>query len=401
MSIKLSYWAWGVSILCSAAIADITERKYNYYLDVNHAEEILAGIAINPPILEADWLNLVGSRRTQTITVQKGDNLWKIAKREFGNPRLWRKLWQTNSTLSNPHELTVGQILSYYNADRNPASEEEPIRIPLIKLLPEGSIADLDQDGFVNHDVKNRFEPSLFVVKNEELLGRITGGYVLSNSFNEHDDIYLKFYGPSPKVGDKFTLVHFERVLKDRTQVSAPIIGNLVRNLGDMQITETGGKLIKGRLTMMHERVRRGDRVVALQKASNFSLTFRPPANLTTRVVSGVDEGRDLFSQGDLLLLNRGSQDGMKDGFMFRAYRDFDPRSLSKSDVTPASKGDVQIIFTSAQSSVAYVLRSEDLIAVGDFLVPKQTFPDPPPPPRRSTASFELDDNTKTLPKPH
>ena len=401
MSNKLLHYTTGVLVLCSVGNADITERKYNYYLDANHAEEILAGIAINPPIPETDWLNMVGSRKTETYTVQKGDTLWKIARKEFGNPRLWRKLWQTNSTLTNPHEISVGQILAYYNAaDRNPASEDEPIRIPLIKLLPDGSATDLDRDAFVNTDIKNRFEPSLFVVKNQDLRGRITGGYTMSNAFNEHDDIYIKPYGPSPKVGEKFTVVHFERVLKDRTQVSAPIIGNLVRNLGEMEIVETGGKLVKGRITAMHERVRRGDRIVTLQTPSNFLLSFRPPAKLTTRIVSGTEQGKTLFAQGDLVLLNRGLQDGIKDGFMFRVYRDFDPRSMSKSDVAPASNGDVQVIFTAAQSSVGYVIRSSDLIHEGDLLVPKQTFPDPPPSPHASGASFELDDK-KPLPAAH
>jgi len=43
--------------------------------------------------------------------VVKGDSLWKIAKREYGDGRLWRKLYEDNRDVigDDPNKIYVGQ----------------------------------------------------------------------------------------------------------------------------------------------------------------------------------------------------------------------------------------------------------------------------------------------------
>lgn len=49
-------------------------------------------------------------KANQTYTVQRGDTLWSIAKRVYGDGKLWEKIAQING-LSNPKQLKVGQKL--------------------------------------------------------------------------------------------------------------------------------------------------------------------------------------------------------------------------------------------------------------------------------------------------
>ena len=50
----------------------------------------------------------------QSYTVVKGDSLSKIAKRFYGDPGKWRKLYEVNRQVvgSNPDLIKPGQVLS-------------------------------------------------------------------------------------------------------------------------------------------------------------------------------------------------------------------------------------------------------------------------------------------------
>jgi Tfp pilus assembly protein FimV len=54
----------------------------------------------------------------ETLLVNRGDSLWKIAQREFGDGRMWTLLWQANPQLADPNLIYAGQSL------RRPAAEQ-------------------------------------------------------------------------------------------------------------------------------------------------------------------------------------------------------------------------------------------------------------------------------------
>ena len=57
------------------------------------------------PLAESEWLNVLGSRRSETYKIQTGDTLWDISKTFFGDGHYWPKLWSENSKIENPHEI--------------------------------------------------------------------------------------------------------------------------------------------------------------------------------------------------------------------------------------------------------------------------------------------------------
>jgi nucleoid-associated protein YgaU len=52
------------------------------------------------------------------LVVNRGDSLWKIAQREFGDGRMWTALWQANPEIADPNLIYAGQAL------RRPAAEQ-------------------------------------------------------------------------------------------------------------------------------------------------------------------------------------------------------------------------------------------------------------------------------------
>ncbi len=358
---------------------------FSQSFDPAHAEEILAGLGNRPRLQTDQWLQIIGDKKVNEYRVEQGDTLWGIAKKVFHDPFLWRKLWQVNGFLTNPHELSAGTLLSYYRdgADRDLASTDEPpvLRIPIIKLVPSGAgLSDLDKDSFVNKQIKNKFQPHLFVLAPEEkIYGDITGAYIHGEVIPMLHSLYVEPADDNVplEVGKKYSVVHIERTLRDRTQASAPIIGTVVRLVGEIQVDEAGEHLFKMRINNEVSPIRRGDKVIEFQDPVQWTIKIDPPNDLQTRIVMGEDADAHYFSQGQLILLNKGASDGVKKGFVFRVWRETDPETLKEDGVEPESLADVQIIYSSPLSSVGYILRNYEPLQVGDTLIPRQAFSDP------------------------
>jgi hypothetical protein len=57
-------------------------------------------------------LNLQSADRTRRLAVRRGDTLARIAAREYGDPRLWREIADSNpSAAANPGRLRPGDVL--------------------------------------------------------------------------------------------------------------------------------------------------------------------------------------------------------------------------------------------------------------------------------------------------
>ena len=62
-------------------------------------------------------------------TVKKGDTLWSICEKYYGDPDLWQKLWQMNPFITNPHLLTTGDVITLF--------QKEPIKKTIVPKKEE------------------------------------------------------------------------------------------------------------------------------------------------------------------------------------------------------------------------------------------------------------------------
>lgn len=380
--------------LCAPSFAR-RRSPYKYSIDPARAEQILAGLSSRDRLDDGQYLKLLGNRKTENLEVISGDTLWDLSQKIFGNGFMWRKLWQVNSTISNPHDISVGDKLSLYSPSRGLASEEI-IRIPLIKLVPneKNAITDLDNDKFVNADIKNRFRPNVFVLKPEdEILGEITGSHTEREMMYFHEPVYIKDLSEKMKLGDRFAVIRVERELRDQTQIDKPVVGTLVRMVGEVKIIEKGETLLKADVVSIYETINRGHKLVRLQPPVSASISNDPPSDLQARIVMGEFEQARYFAQGSLVLLNKGKEDGMEEGYIFRVWQDMDEQTKKTSGVEPQSKGEVRVIHVGRLSSIGIVMRNLDTLTIGDTLVPRQAFTNRPPSPKfKIIESTEIDD---------
>jgi hypothetical protein len=63
------------------------------------------------PIPAAAQPRVAPATGPRLIRVGRGDSLWKLSRRHFGEGRLWRLLWEANPEIRRPNLLSVGQVL--------------------------------------------------------------------------------------------------------------------------------------------------------------------------------------------------------------------------------------------------------------------------------------------------
>ena len=363
-------------------------KRYKYTIDPSRAEEILAGVTLRPPMFQEDWGKQLGDLKEKTYRIRRGDSMWSISKRMLGDAFLWRKLWQENEVFANPHEIEVGKLLTYYHAGRGLAS----IEIPVIKLRPGGNATDLEEDSVATNPFKQNYGVGYLVVTGDEFLGEVTGSYSEKEGMSVDDDIYVAMFNKElVKVGDKYAIVHEEKAFKEVSNTKVPFDGTLARIVGEIRVQSIGVDLVRAEVIRVRMGIERGDKIVPLNAVQAIPGTTYPPNDLTVKIVMGEEPAHGILSHGQLILLNKGSEEGVQLGHLFKAIRDTDPKVKRKEIVEPDSKGEVQVVQVFKTASIGYIRQSKEPINVGEELVAYQTIPDIPKPPKRELETIGID----------
>jgi hypothetical protein len=168
--------------------------------------------------------------------------------------------------------------------------------------------------------------------------------------------------------------------------------GQLTRVVGEVRILRERKGFFEAEITAMYDEVKRGDKLIPIQPAVKWTSQANAPEGFRAKIVDGETEGYDLYNQGQLVLIDKGSEEGMREGYMLRAFRDEDPVTEKRGGVPPDFKGDIQVIHAARLSSVGYILRNTEPLERGDLLYPAQDFPNRPPSPIHKHKTVEITD---------
>jgi hypothetical protein len=91
-----------------------------------------------------------------------------------------------------------------------------------------------------------------------------------------------------------------------------------------------------------------------------------PDFTVLSHVVGG-SEHRDMGGAGDLMVMDRGTDQGVAPGARFAVYRD-----VKVGGLPLASVGEAVVITPGKTNSVVRLTQTRDVVQVGDFLVPRK-----------------------------
>ena len=339
--------------------------------------------------------------QNMTYTVEKGDTLWDICEKYYGDPDLWPKLWQMNPFVTNPHLLTPGDIITLW--------KKEPA-IEVVSAVVEKAVEEI---------VMPEPEPAVMGINAGELTDLRTLGYLSSTEtetwgkifasdtgkllFDKGDNAFVIFdQSKEINVGDQFSICKASTLIKH--PISGEETGYILSILGRMTIEEPAGLILKdkpvgGKANILEEnefvkkknvyraKITEVYRPIYVDSfATSFNGTILPcvlPKSLDQyllgNIVASKDE-RQLIGQQSVVYINLGFNNGLNRGNLLEVVKGnvvknpdlsdkksrFDPKGPLVLPDIPI--GTILILETRPDSATGLVISSKEEIEIGDYV---------------------------------
>lgn len=326
---------------------------------------------------------------SKTHLVQKGDTLWDLAGKYLGNPYAWPQIWELNQWVKDPHWIYPG----------------DPLVIDLARAVatagsvPEG-VTDLqpDQPRRIDSGVLRRPELGFtfqdfiqlpfLASEGANAYFKNQGAFTITSSkredrkyLGEGEQIYINGgVEQGLKVGDRFV------VLKTLArQFMHPIIakkklGDVIQQVGIVRVIHTQAKSATAVIERSLDAVSVGDHLTRFVEPANIPTQLRTDTTEPVKISANaamVVYSRDakLFSSGgDMMIIDKGSNDGLKVGEVLLVARNRTFTIGSDTDKHPPTEstnyylGQALVVRTEAQTSTCRVLRSIEEMRKGDLV---------------------------------
>jgi hypothetical protein len=280
------------------------------------------GLALNP-------------NAPDSYTVKRGDTLWGIAKVFLRDPWYWPEIWQVNPQIQNPHLIYPGDMLRlvYINGQPKVLVQRGEVALergdearvePRIRSLPLDSAVTT-----IPYEAVAAFMSKPSVLAKEQISG---APYVIATRdlhvvMSDGDTLYARGFKNAVEVGTHYNVVRIGEALRDPDTNQVLGYDGIFNGAG--HVTRIGDPVT----LMMTESAREteaGDKLIA--GGIDVPLDFVPSApkvKIDGRIIS-VSDGVTVIGQYEVVVINRGSHDGLVPGNVLAIY-DFGP-TVSDND---------------------------------------------------------------------
>jgi LysM repeat protein len=249
-----------------------------------------------------------------THKVQRGDTLWSICEKYYGDPTVWPKLWEMNPFVTNPHLLKTGDVITLVEKEdilKKRAAQEKPSKgtekpAPRVKSIDLGLLTNPSTMGYL----------SLTPV---EPWGVVYGSTKSELGAEKGDKIFIDFMNRfDVKPGDEF------RVAKP-IPVRHPLTD---RQMGEI-VTFRGAVVVRQHLQQNYFLAEVTEVFVEFGVGA-ILLPFEPmskcvqPATTDSKLygnIVGLKEDRRIIGAGSVVYLDSGFKDGIQRGQVFEVVR--------------------------------------------------------------------------------
>ena len=319
-----------------------------------------------------------------THTVQKGDTLWDICEKYYGDPNLWPKLWQMNGFVTNPHLLEPGDVITLFEKELLQEVKEPEVVKETEPIIEEQEPKELgiNLEGLTNPAAlgflsleKITLWGSLFASDGDKII--LSKGDTAFVIFDEDKEI---------KVGDEFSVGRSSDLLKH--PVTGEDLGYTFLVKGSLVVEERLGlahrhkdfydkkNVFKTRITEAHEPIHIEDTVVPYQTISPCIMPLPMRGEVLANIVATKGQ-HELIHANSIVYIDLGSKDGIREGNVFEVLEAHivpDPKpenfSIWKSNIIlpDIPLGKVMILESRPETSTAIVLTSSEPFSKGVYV---------------------------------
>ena len=258
----------------------------------------------------------------QSYTVATGDTLWDIAGRFLAQPWQWAEVWQVNPQIKDPNLIYPGDVISLTDHNGHPVLGLARAGTPTgreVKLSP--SMRETSHGEAIPPipmGAIRQFLSRPLVVTKAQI---DTAGYVVGSE-DEHlvvgpgSRVYVR--GLKPGDGANFSVFRTgERYIDP---VSHEVLGFEALHVADLAVSEFGDPST-ARVGWASREVLKKDKVMPQENGSVFDFVPRPPAQAVDGQIIAVVDGVSQIGQHNVVVLNRGSADGLAPGNVLAIFQ--------------------------------------------------------------------------------
>ncbi len=262
-------------------------------------------------ILIAVPTDLIG--QPSTHKVQRGDTLWSICEKYYGDSTLWPKLWEMNPFVTNPHLLKPGDLITLIEKEdmakkkvAERPSKEAAKPVPKLKGVDLGLLTNPATMGYLS---LTKVEPwgEIYATTKSEL-GAEKGDKVFI-SFKNRADV---------KPGDEFRVA---RPIPVRHPLTDRPMGEIINFRGTVMVKEhLKEDFFLAEVTEVWIEFGVGAIVLPFEPMSKCVQPMATDPKLYGNIVALKDD-RKIVGPGSVVYLDAGFKDGIQRGQVFDVVR--------------------------------------------------------------------------------
>nr|WP_245879954.1 LysM peptidoglycan-binding domain-containing protein [Vibrio gangliei] len=335
---------------------------------------VVAATSTTPPLVLKEGA-------PNTYTVKKGDTLWDISALFLDSPWLWPRLWQVNPSIENPHLIYPGDKLTLTWQNGQPLLSLKPMKkiSPHVRKSDKDAISTLD-DGLVMPYLKS---DQLLTDADEDNALRVLGTSEGRQFLSSNERIYIDGQVSYPDWAIYRLVEEYERS-GDDVDASAYSL----RLVAKTKLKESNDKVSALQVVTQHQEVKQNDIALPIMGDDMMlSTTFMPtpaPQGLVANIKGSMDN-HQFMAKNQVVIIDRGSDDGLKQGSSFnlakagaviyggkgdyRYEKEVGVNGFSSAELPPISIGQMVVIRPYAKFSLALITQSLEPIRTDSIAV--------------------------------
>ena len=318
-------------------------------------------------------------------TVKRADSLYGLSGLYYGNPTLWPFLWNHNPQVkvkegkNGPQyeDIKPGTKIDLYHSQWN---------IPMLNqtYLPPNGIPEearflvqkIPYQGIPYDKKYFRFKLGL---RPTQMWGYVASGLDPTKThFLERDLLYLNLRPGKRQcvlVGDRFGIYREDGPLRHPLNPEREV-GYIAQVVGEVEVVSTGHNLITAIVLESYEEPGQGDKICLFVPRQREIVPSKTHRLLTgTIIVAAGKKGAYTDAsnlENDLLFIDRGQCDGMKEGMLLNIYRagehSQDPYTYRNLPLPDRYVGEGMVLKTFDKNSTVIITKSREEVIVGDVI---------------------------------
>jgi len=299
--------------------------------------------------------------------VQVGDTLWDIAGTFLKDPWYWPEIWYVNPDIENPHLIYPGDVLGLVYIDGQPRITN--VRASTYRMSPQARVTPLSESiSSIPYEDVAAFLSSGVVLEKEQAdalpyLLETRGDHLIASAGNE---IYVRGITQDTP-GVRFSVVHISDPLYDPDDDR--LIGYQGIPVGDGRLRR-GGDPATVALTDTRMEAKPGDRLLPEEVDVPLNFFPRAPSSAIDGRIISVVGGVTQIGQYQVIVINRGSNNGLSVGDVLSVFQSGDEVrdrfSGGKVRLPEEEAGTVMVFKTYDRISYGLVMEATQAIHIHD-----------------------------------